>query len=615
MIKSQSMMLEDKIMKKIGLILFFFVCFFAFPQQVAHANIPDIEGYILVSGTNAPVPNVWVKITNNAAEESNCPQGTINQSRYAKTDSNGKYTFVSWTNGGSSAVGEGKSIDSDLDGKNDVVQYPTFDSCEPGDSPGSIFSCGRDPFAFEVIRPVGWFGTFDSVAKTDARGNCLFCINNGNFTAEAPTLYYHPPKNTSTLTPTNTGGKTPTSTPRVSTSPNASITGTQTVSPTRSTSQTPTISPGSTSCSFTSVPLTKDIRINTPDYLTVGVKQTGGTVDQVTFTSDNGSVVSVCKSPLCAQGTTKYTSNTAQTGLTGFVTGQSTTIHITGKMLASGTTCTPADVLVRVTDSIAWCQFKNTDIVTNGTISCQVPPTCTASAGCSNALITNDTNQSPGVATAQGSVSVGSGIVSKKPPYGWNAQSSYKGILYTYSFFEKKTGGITFNELSFPRINSVLDLTGHPTQEGYYWVRYTGGSSLEIPNGLSIGSNKIVLFVHNADLIIKGKITVTKGKGMFMVVTDNNVLIDSSVGGSGASDIEGIYFTDKQFRTGTSGPGSDSQLRMRGAFVAMDKIVLQRSLSDNSKTPGEFVEYGSDQLMLFPERLGDRNLNWKEIAP
>lgn len=601
-------------MKKIIAPIFVSMIMFICVASTAHANIPNIEGYVLVSGTNAPVPNVWVRITNDAANDSGCASGTINQSRYAKTDAHGKYTFTSWTNGGSDAVGEGHSIDSDLDGKNDVIQYPTFDSCEPGSSPGSVFSCGRDPFAFQVIRPVGWFGSFDSIAKTDAQGNCLFCINNGTFTATAPTLYYHPPKSGGTATPPPHTSAT--------VSPKSSITGAHSGTPTKTASITPgasitktaSITPGGPpiSCSFTNVPSSKDIRANTPEYLNVGVQQIGGTVDQITFTSDNGSVVSVCKSPLCAQGNSVYQSNTAQTGLTGFTVGQGTKIHITGKMLSTGITCTPADVTVHVIDSIAWCQFKNTDVLTNGSISCQIPPTCTSASGCNNALITHDTNQSPGVGIANGSISTGTGVVSKSP-YGWNALTAYKGILYSYSFFEKKTDGIGFNELSFPRINSIADLTTVPSQEGYHWVRYTGGSTLEIINGLDVGSNKIVLFVKNADLLIRGKINVTKGKGLFMVVADGNIIIDPSVGGN-PYDIEGIYFTNKEIRTGTTG-AIDRQLKMRGSFVAMDKILLERSLDNNSLKAAEYIEYGPDQLLLFPERLGDRNLTWKEIAP
>lgn len=597
-------------MYKYSIALSIAVSLFLISGTVAHANIPDIEGYVLVSGTNAPVPNVWVKITNDAATDDNCVPGTINQTRYAKTDSKGKYTFVSWTNGGSSAVGEGKQIDSDLDGKNDVIQYPTFDSCEPDDSPGSIFSCGRDPFAFEVVRPVGWFGTFDSIPKTDPQGNCLFCINNGTFTAIAPTLYYHPPASGSTLTPTRSGSGTPTR----STSGTVTPTRRPSTTPTRSATGSVTPTTQASSCSFTGIPASKNIRVGTEEYLSVGVSQTGGTVDQITFTSDNGSVVSVCKSPLCAQGTSVYRSNSSQVGLTGFVPGQSTTIHITGRMLSNGTTCTPADVTINVTDSVAWCQFKNTDVVTNGSISCQIPPTCTAANGCTNSLILSDVNQTPGVPAYASTISTGSGNISKSP-YGWNAKTTYNGIRYGYDYFEKKADGIIFSELSFPRINSISDLSNGNTQEGYYWTRYTGGPTLEITNDIAVGNRKVVLFVDNADTIIKGNINVTKGRGFFMIVTNGNVLVDSSVGGSTGADLEGIYFTEKQFRTGTSGANSDTDLHVRGISVAMDEIVLQRSLLDNSGKPGELLEYGQDQIFLFPARLGERTLNWKEVAP
>ena len=587
-------------------ILFIIGICFTITNHPAYANIPDIEGYVLVSGTNAPVPDVWVKITNDAVNDSNCVSGAINQSRYAKTDANGKYTFVSWNNGGSSAVGEGVRIDSNRDGALDVIEYPTFDSCEGGTSPGSVFSCGRDPFSFEVIRPVAWFGTFDSIAKTDAQGNCLFCINNGTFTAVAPTLYYHPPIRT-TLTPTR-------STATATVTPGNRTSGT----PTSVLSPSPTVTPtGAPSCSFSSIPPSKTIPIGTADFLTFGINQTGGAVDQITFTSDNGNVVSVCRSPLCSIGSTFAQNSTAQIGLTGFVVGQSTKIHITGKMLASGVTCTPADITIGVVDVGSWCQFKGTDAITNGNIACIVPTTCTTAGGCANSLMTYDPSQSPGLPIAGGSIDPGSGSISKpKPPYGWSARTRYSGVNYSYDYFEKKAGDVPITTLAFPRINDVTDLTTGTSADGYYWNRYSGGADIEIIGDIEVGSKKIVLFVNNADIVMKGKIHVTKGKGFFMLISSGNIRIDPSVGAQVTqSDIEGVYFTDKQFDIPSNGPYTDKELKVRGAVVAMDKIVMERSLTNNSLKPAETFEYGPDQLLLFPWRLGESQLNWKEVAP
>jgi hypothetical protein len=93
------------------------------------ANIPDIEGYVLTNGTNAPVGNVWVKMT-----MSGCPWGgtprsqLLPQSRYVKTDSNGHYLFEALDES-QVAVQMGKPIDTDFDGVNDDVQFPTYDDC------------------------------------------------------------------------------------------------------------------------------------------------------------------------------------------------------------------------------------------------------------------------------------------------------------------------------------------------------------------------------------------------------------------------------------------------------------------------------------------------------
>jgi hypothetical protein len=584
-------------LKTILIIVIMSMCFYVTSSEI-HAQIPDIEGHVLVAGTNAPVPGVWVKLTNDAANGDDCP---IDQSRFAKTDANGKYIFKGWTQMSSSERHIGELIDSNLDGTKDATWYPTYDSCKPDDeTPGSIFSCGRDPFAMEVIKPYNWSGTFDSIPKTK-NGVCIFCINNGVSSTTAPTMYYH----TEIITPTRgSGSVTPTS--RLSNTP----------------SPRPIVPTTVASCSFTNVSSTKNIRVDTPDYITVGISQNGGTVDEVTFTSDNGNVVSVCQSPLCNRGVTSYTdgSPSFQTGLTGFSPGQSANIRITGRMISEGITCTPSNVKVTVTDAGSWCQFKETDAVTNGSISCNIPNTCTSAANCDNNLILYDSNESPGIATANGSINSGFGDVSTPiPPYGWEARTAYSGITYSYDYFYKKTQGLAVNQLTFPRISSVSDLINNSSEEGYHWIRYQGGATLELLEDINIGNNKVVLFVENSDFVVKGNIKVNKGKGFFMVITTGNIIIDPEVGGTQEStpvaDLEGIYFTNKQFKTGTVGDASDEPLHVRGAVVAFDKIVMERSLSDNSKTAAELFEFGPDQLLMFPPRLGEQSYDWKEVAP
>jgi hypothetical protein len=82
-------------------------------------------------------------------------------------------------------------------------------------------------------------------------------------------------------------------------------------------------------------------------------------------------------------------------------------------------------------------------------------------------------------------------------------------------------------------------------------------------------------------------------------------------------NLEGIYFVDGQVSTGTTGAENDLQLRLRGSVVGWGGVNLQRNLGEalNGTTPSEFFEFAPDQIMLFPAKLGERKMRWKEVAP
>jgi hypothetical protein len=551
--------------------------------SAVHANIPDIEGYVLVSGTNTPVVGVWVKLTNNASQESNCVSGAKDQSRYAKTDATGKYTFVSWTNGGSSAVGEGVKIDTNLDGSTDAEQYPSVDLCDPTDpTPGSIFSCGRDPFKLEVIKPQSWSGVFDTYGDSN-QSPCTFCLNNGTFTYNVPIdLFYHP---------SGGGGNTPTPT-------SAGL---------------PTATPA----------LNGTVSLNPIPPLTVGggpvtfIPSVSGPVSTITYTISNPAIVSVCAtSGACPPGQATYLDTPGfGANVQGFTTGSTT---ITASCTVPSGSCTGDSETITTSGPSAWWQSVGGDIVTTGNILSTIPTSCIAPT-CTNSLIIYTGGTSPGIAIAGGSISSGNGSVSQdSPPYGWQANTSYTGAPYTYDYFENKSKCGTMRDLSLSSITSLNDLTSlGASSNGYYWVRYAGATPLTISGDLNIGDNKVVLFVKNQDLLINGNITTTKGKGLFMSVVgaspsgvSRNIIVNPSV-----SSISGLFYADGQFRTGTSGSNSDTQLSIRGSIVAMAKILLQRSLGNNTTTPAEIFEYAPDQLLLFPSCLGETNVQWKELAP
>ncbi len=577
----------------------------AFSARPVSANIPDIEGYIKVEGTNAPVVGVWVKLTNSASINDNCPSGTVDQSRFAKTDSSGKYTFVSWTEN-NDAVGEGRSIDTNLDGSNDAIQYPTFDSCEPGSSPGSIFACGRDPFKLEVIRPYNWSGSFDRFG-TSVKDPCEFCLNNGTYTFTVPvTLFYH----------SSGGTGLPTSTPVVTSSPTI----------------TPTPVP---SCSVTSSENPIKIPAGTSRQLTIGPVtiscSSGYSTYNATYTTDPA-VIGTCGSAPCSGGTYTDTPAIKVVGTAVGPVNSTTPLTVTVADQVTGVVKAVGNFSIQVTNTNPWFQSLNGDLISHGSITTTIPASC-VSPLCKEWLINYTTPKAAGVAIGFSGVTVNSTTGVVNSPNNWRSSAEYTGTTYDYGYFEKHASCGVAHEYD-PANRIAADITYFTSfgtnAHGYNWVRYTGdsGNPLTIGTGsdINVGINKVILFVKNADVIIKSKIRVTPGRGFFMIVAGNvngtptgNIFVDPSVGDAPSStpdsDLEGIYYTQEQFRTGTLGPNLDKQLYVRGSIAAFDKVVLQRNLTNNSIYPAELFEYAPEFLINYPECLGDRTTNWREEAP
>lgn len=362
------------------------------------------------------------------------------------------------------------------------------------------------------------------------------------------------------------------------------------------------------SCSFTLLPVSANMSVGgVQDYTVSNITVQNGTIDNVEFVSDDPTAVSVSPST-----DSIATYRTTATGVT-----NSTATTITADMFVGGDT-TPTCSATAGASVIAalspWWQIIESDVITNGDISSTIPASCTGV--CDNSFITYTSNSSPGIASANGSVDSGNGPVSDT---GWNANSGYNGTAYTYDYFERRSVCGPINELTDPSIDSLADLTSGTQSEGYYWVRYTGGSPLSLDTDLNLGNTKIVLLVKNTDFLINGDIQLNNGNGSLLTIVQNNIQINPSVSGSQEStpiaDIEGVFFAGGQFRTGTLGPGLDQQLHIRGSVVAMDRILLQRDLVSNDTVAAELFEYAPDLLLQFPSCLAEKSVKWQELAP
>lgn len=285
------------------------------------------------------------------------------------------------------------------------------------------------------------------------------------------------------------------------------------------------------------------------------------------------------------------------------------------------TSSTPV-IIGQAAASLPWWQIGDSDIQSSGYLSSKIPA--------DNFFGLAGAGGYPGV-VAYGSTidtALTSSNISNTAGAKWLANSEATGLkTYDYSFFANQVpSGTSINNLPSSGVISQTDIdSGVKDQStGYYWYKYDGsgtGLDLSLNSNLSIGDKKIILLVNAANFNIAGNINgITRGQDFFMVVTGKdangdkgNIVVDPTVGGGVGPNLEGIYFADGTFSTGLG----TSQLKVRGIVVANSGINLQRDLGgeSNATTPSEYFEFAPDQILLFPTKLGDRKIDWKEVAP
>jgi hypothetical protein len=369
---------------------------------------------------------------------------------------------------------------------------------------------------------------------------------------------------------------------------------------------------GSVSCSLNLSPQ-YDLTVSNTSLILPNITQANGTVDSVAFTLSSSANASVCDSSLssCPAGNAIYTDTVTGFGanISAFVNGTAT-LSVSGQMIDEGVTCTPDTATISITGVDSWWQVKEGDVMTNGDIVSEIPISCTP-ATCDPSFIIHDSGGDPGVPIAGGTF--GGPSVSST---GWIAEGS--GItlstIYNFDFFERRTRDIHQVNINVPTIDQT-DLTGGVSEDGYEYFFYDGAlGDLTINGNVNVGNRRIVLIAKDASVRVEGTILVTDGSGFFMLVAENDITIASSVGGVGGGlpHIEGLYFAGLSFVSEGNGSG-DIPLRIRGA-VSSDIVSLERDLTDNSDTPAESFEYAADQYLLYPARLSQPWILWKEIG-
>ncbi len=356
--------------------------------------------------------------------------------------------------------------------------------------------------------------------------------------------------------------------------------------------------------------------------------QNNGTVDEVEFEISNPDNVSVCdsSSSSCRQGQGNYTDRTSpfDANITAYLPG-STTLIITGRMQdePGGPYSCSDTAQISVTNTLPWWQVVGGDaVVSQGNLVSKLP-NLNVCPGC--VFIADNPQGHPGVPSAGGETDFGEGRISSK---GWVVEDSpYRGTEpFSYEYFEKKIPiGV---ELKNPGNQfEQEDVDDCEEFEGYCWFKYDGSDSgVDLTTSgrvIDAKKKKVVLFVKNSDFEIKSLLKVTRGLGGFYVIVEGDqdngpaIRIDPLIGDNildSNPDIEGIFFTERTFSTGTQGNGGDNQLYIRGSVFAK-KFQLQRDLARNFTTPAEVFEFAPDLILNWPIFLSPKNIIWREVTP
>lgn len=265
-----------------------------------------------------------------------------------------------------------------------------------------------------------------------------------------------------------------------------------------------------------------------------------------------------------------------------------------------------------------WWQVVDGDVITRGDLSTGIP-----SASTTLKFILTGPGGYPGVPWYNASTDLNSTTVSEK---GWLVQSDYTSnrVFNSAYFFAATPNNTVINSLTDSTISDGdIESGGTKDSSGYYYYSYDGNDfggeplTIDDADGVRLGTRKVVIFVENAGVNIDKTINLTDGSGFLLLVTTGNINIDPLVGDETAEpDLEGVYVTDGNFNTGTGGAG-DPRLYIRGTLVSGLGVNLQRDRgsADNYTEPSEYIEYGADQELLFPEDLSYKPRKWQEVAP
>jgi len=482
------------------------------------------------------------------------------------------------------------------------------------------------PYQTNVTAFASGNGNIQQVAQLSSGGNCAV-LTPVTVSVPTPTATGVPtptptgtPTPTVTRTPTPTATRTPTPTatrtptPTATRTPTPTATRTPTPTATRTPTPTATRTPTPTPTPYCTVGLSGPSTVVRGDPLGANIQATmttpnGGTLTNLAFTA-SGVGFTLTPPSIVNPALIETTVLTAST-----TSDNSTVVNATVTMLGGATCATDAFSSLGVTavdpDNNWWQAGGGGDVTARGSLRSIAPV---------GSFVCEPFNNVCGVVIGNPLTGTGNGWA----PAGANSYmadaTTYPSILssilaskYTYGYFKGRIQAIVnpyavtgnINQAALNSALSAAPATARTADGAVYlvWNR-TGAESISDATGLAINASKVVILAEGGgDVSIAGNITVNiSGGGVFMLLTDRDIRVNSTVGEAAAVDLttlaaghlQGIFYTQGTFYTGTAGVGTDRQLRIDGTVVGMNSangVVLQRSAPSptNSTHYFEFV--------------------------
>lgn len=287
----------------------------------------------------------------------------------------------------------------------------------------------------------------------------------------------------------------------------------------------------------------------------------------------------------------------------------------------------------------AWWQVKDSDVRAGGNLGnliSLIPNSCVLPS-CNPVFGLKGAGGYPGVPLYGGLVAdfrfdPNSTGQAAEGPNNWLANTDYAGQTYDYDYFARQIpSDVVPNiyEINSPSINGGDFNSNGNRSRGYIWFHYNGATlgDLTVSGNVNINTDrKVVLLVEGADLHLDGRINIQNpGSGFFMAIVGKrsnpplkgNIFISSTHPNQPV--LEGIYLAEGTIHTTSqTGAGADKLLYVRGSYIGLGGVELERSLTgpiDNSHTPAETFEYAPELMLVFPQIFSTRTMHWKEVAP